>query len=77
MAGEEERWAAEIESAESHRKLLEKKVMDGYDEAMEQLKAAQQQSVHKHFFLTLRSALTDMIFFVCLFLIYLILHSLP
>ncbi|XP_062409326.1 kinetochore protein NDC80 homolog [Sardina pilchardus] len=43
MAGEEERWAADIDSAESHKKLLEKKVMDGYDEAMEQLKAAQQQ----------------------------------
>ncbi|XP_028818040.1 kinetochore protein NDC80 homolog [Denticeps clupeoides] len=43
MADEEERWAAELDSAENHKKLLEKKVMDGYDEAMEQLKAAQQQ----------------------------------
>ncbi|KAL2096092.1 hypothetical protein ACEWY4_008240 [Coilia grayii] len=43
MASEEERWAAEIDSAESHKKLLEKKVMEGYDEAMEQLKAVQQQ----------------------------------
>ena len=45
MAGEEERWAAEVDSAENHKKLLEKKVMDGHDEATEQLKAAQQQSV--------------------------------
>ncbi|KAL2099905.1 hypothetical protein ACEWY4_004299 [Coilia grayii] len=43
IACEEERWAAEIDSAESHKKLLEKKVMEGYDEAMEQVKAAQQQ----------------------------------
>ncbi|XP_031429237.1 kinetochore protein NDC80 homolog [Clupea harengus] len=43
MAGEEERWAAEVDSAENHKKLLEKKVMDGHDEATEQLKAAQQQ----------------------------------
>ncbi|XP_063067249.1 kinetochore protein NDC80 homolog [Engraulis encrasicolus] len=43
MACEEERWAAEIGQAESHKKLLEKNVMEGYDEAMEQLKAAQQQ----------------------------------
>ncbi|XP_030630892.1 kinetochore protein NDC80 homolog [Chanos chanos] len=43
MAHEEEKWAAEMESAENHKRLLEKKVMDGYEEAEEQLKAAQQQ----------------------------------
>ncbi|XP_062863481.1 kinetochore protein NDC80 homolog isoform X2 [Trichomycterus rosablanca] len=43
IAHEEEKWAADVDSAESHKKLLEKKVMDGYEEAEEQLKAAQQQ----------------------------------
>ncbi|KAF5909582.1 kinetochore protein NDC80, partial [Clarias magur] len=43
MAHEEEKWAADIDSAEGHKKLLEKKVMDGHEEAEEQLKAAQQQ----------------------------------
>lgn len=43
MAHEEEKWAADVDSAESHKKLLEKKVMDGYEEAEEQLNAAQQQ----------------------------------
>lgn len=43
LAREEQEWAAEIESVESHRKLLEKKVNYGYDEAVQQLKAAQQQ----------------------------------
>lgn len=42
MAHEEEKWAADVDSAESHKKLLEKKVMDGHEEAEEQLKAAQQ-----------------------------------
>lgn len=34
-----------MESVENHRKLLEKKVTYGYDEAVQQLKAAQQQWV--------------------------------
>lgn len=32
-----------MESVENHRKLLEKKVNYGYDESVQQLKAAQQQ----------------------------------
>ncbi|XP_028270282.1 kinetochore protein NDC80 homolog [Parambassis ranga] len=43
LAREEQEWAAEMESAENHRKLLEKKVNCGYGEAVQQLKAAQQQ----------------------------------
>ncbi|KAM4616789.1 kinetochore protein NDC80 homolog [Polymixia lowei] len=43
LAREEQKWAAEVESMENHRKLLEKKVTHGYDEAVQQLKAAQQQ----------------------------------
>ncbi|KAM4616164.1 kinetochore protein NDC80 homolog [Polymixia lowei] len=43
LAREEQKWAAEVESMENHRKLLEKKVTYGYDEAVQQLKAAQQQ----------------------------------
>ncbi|XP_004072297.3 kinetochore protein NDC80 homolog [Oryzias latipes] len=43
LAREEQEWAAEMESVENHRKLLQKKVNFGYDEAVQQLKAAQQQ----------------------------------
>ncbi|GAA6109216.1 kinetochore protein NDC80 homolog isoform X1 [Tachysurus ichikawai] len=43
MALDEEKWSADVDSAESHKKLLEKKVMDGHEVAEEQLKAAQQQ----------------------------------
>ncbi|XP_054874134.1 kinetochore protein NDC80 homolog isoform X2 [Amphiprion ocellaris] len=43
IAREEQEWAAEMESVENHRKLLEKRVNDGYDEAVQQLKAAQQE----------------------------------
>ncbi|XP_043967122.1 kinetochore protein NDC80 homolog [Gambusia affinis] len=43
LAREEQDWAAEMESAENHLKLLEKKVNDGYDEAVQELKGAQQQ----------------------------------
>ncbi|XP_072243926.1 kinetochore protein NDC80 homolog [Leuresthes tenuis] len=43
LAREEQEWAAEMESVENHRKILEKKVNYGYDEAVQQLKAAQQQ----------------------------------
>uniref|UniRef100_A0A8C5H921 Kinetochore protein NDC80 n=1 Tax=Gouania willdenowi TaxID=441366 RepID=A0A8C5H921_GOUWI len=43
LAREEQDWAEEMESADNHRKLLEKKVNFGYDEAVQQLKAAQQQ----------------------------------
>ncbi|XP_038558626.1 kinetochore protein NDC80 homolog [Micropterus salmoides] len=43
QAREEQHWAEEMESVENHRKVLEKKVNYGYDEAMQQLKAAQQQ----------------------------------
>ncbi|KAL6477556.1 hypothetical protein MHYP_G00133910 [Metynnis hypsauchen] len=43
MAQEEEKWAADVDSVERNKKLLEKKVMDGYEDAEEQLKAAQQQ----------------------------------
>uniref|UniRef100_A0A3Q0R9T2 Kinetochore protein NDC80 n=1 Tax=Amphilophus citrinellus TaxID=61819 RepID=A0A3Q0R9T2_AMPCI len=43
LAREEQEWAAEMESVENHCKLLEKKVNYGYDEAVQQLKVAQQQ----------------------------------
>ncbi|XP_071369587.1 kinetochore protein NDC80 homolog [Centroberyx affinis] len=43
LAREEQKWAAEVESVENHQKLLEKKVNHGYDDAVQQLKAAQQQ----------------------------------
>ncbi|XP_020496485.1 kinetochore protein NDC80 homolog [Labrus bergylta] len=43
LAREEQEWAEEMESVENHRKLLEKKVTIGYDESVQQLKAAQQQ----------------------------------
>lgn len=43
MAHEEDKWAADVDSAERNKRLLEKKVMDGYEDAKEQLKAAQQQ----------------------------------
>ncbi|XP_034026322.1 kinetochore protein NDC80 homolog [Thalassophryne amazonica] len=43
LAREEQEWAAEMESVENHRTLLQKKVNYGYDEAVQQLKAAQQQ----------------------------------
>ncbi|CAB1423580.1 unnamed protein product [Pleuronectes platessa] len=43
LAREEQDWAAEMESMDNHRKLLEKKVNYGYDESVQQLKAAQQQ----------------------------------
>ncbi|CAB1337958.1 unnamed protein product [Coregonus sp. 'balchen'] len=42
-AGEDQKFAAEMEDAENHRKLLEKKVTLGYDDAVEELKAAKQQ----------------------------------
>lgn len=45
LAREEQDWAEEMESVENHRKLLEKKVNYGYDEAVQQLKTAQQQWV--------------------------------
>lgn len=45
MAQEEEKWKAEVDSAETHKKRLEKKVMQGCEEAEEELKAAQQQYV--------------------------------
>uniref|UniRef100_A0A1A8PPY8 Kinetochore protein NDC80 n=1 Tax=Nothobranchius rachovii TaxID=451742 RepID=A0A1A8PPY8_9TELE len=43
LAREEQEWEAEIENVENHRKLLEEKVRFGYDEAVQQLKAVQQQ----------------------------------
>uniref|UniRef100_A0A8C9Z888 Kinetochore protein NDC80 n=1 Tax=Sander lucioperca TaxID=283035 RepID=A0A8C9Z888_SANLU len=43
LAQEEQEWLAEKESMENHCKLLEKKVNFGYDESVQQLKAAQQQ----------------------------------
>nr|XP_054587491.1 kinetochore protein NDC80 homolog isoform X2 [Nothobranchius furzeri] len=43
LAREEQEWGAEIENIENHRKLLEEKVKFGYDEAVQQLKAIQQQ----------------------------------
>ncbi|XP_054630805.1 kinetochore protein NDC80 homolog [Dunckerocampus dactyliophorus] len=43
LAREEQGWAAEVEAAENHCKLLEKKVNCGYDEAVQQQKVAQQQ----------------------------------
>ncbi|KAJ3603968.1 hypothetical protein NHX12_028709 [Muraenolepis orangiensis] len=43
LAKEEQKWEVELESVENHRKRLEKNVNHGYDEAVQQLKAAQQQ----------------------------------
>ncbi|XP_065113830.2 kinetochore protein NDC80 homolog [Paramisgurnus dabryanus] len=43
MAQEEEKWKAELDSAETYKKRLEKKVMQGCEKAEEELKAAQQQ----------------------------------
>lgn len=43
MAQEDEKWAAEVDSAENHKKRLEEKVMQGYEQAEEELKAAQQK----------------------------------
>ncbi|XP_034548550.1 kinetochore protein NDC80 homolog isoform X2 [Notolabrus celidotus] len=43
LAREEQDWAEEVDSVENHRKLLEKKVNIGYEEAVQQLKTAQQQ----------------------------------
>ncbi|XP_015229765.1 PREDICTED: kinetochore protein NDC80 homolog [Cyprinodon variegatus] len=43
LAREEQEWEAEIESMENHYKLLEKKINYGYDDAVQQLKATQQQ----------------------------------
>lgn len=43
MEREQQDWADEMESMDKHRSLLEKKVNHGYDDAMQQLKAAQQQ----------------------------------
>ncbi len=48
MAQEEEKWAAEVDSAETHKKRLEKNVKQGYEEAEEELKAAQQQWASEH-----------------------------
>ncbi|KAJ8414454.1 hypothetical protein AAFF_G00053240 [Aldrovandia affinis] len=42
-AREEDKWATALESMENHKKLLEKRVTEGYDHAVEQLKAVQQQ----------------------------------
>ncbi|XP_033947050.1 kinetochore protein NDC80 homolog [Pseudochaenichthys georgianus] len=42
-AQEEQDWATEMETVENHRDILKKKVTYGYDEAVLQLKAAQQQ----------------------------------
>ncbi|KAF3851146.1 hypothetical protein F7725_012918 [Dissostichus mawsoni] len=43
LAQEEQDWATEMETVENHRNILNKKVMYGYDEAVQQQKAAQQQ----------------------------------
>lgn len=43
MAQEEEKWAAEVDSAENHKKRLEVKVTQGCEQAEEELKAAQKQ----------------------------------
>lgn len=43
MAQEDEKWAAEVDSAETHKKRLEKNVTQGCEEAEEECKAAQQQ----------------------------------
>ncbi|XP_026178382.1 kinetochore protein NDC80 homolog [Mastacembelus armatus] len=43
LARQEQEWAKEVESVENHHKLLEQKVNHGYDEAVQKLKAAQQQ----------------------------------
>ncbi|KAM9810614.1 kinetochore protein NDC80 homolog [Neosynchiropus ocellatus] len=43
LAIAEKEWEAEIESVQNHRKILEKKVTFGYDQAVQQLKATQQQ----------------------------------
>lgn len=43
LVQEEQDWAAEVESAENHVTVLQKMVNSGYYEAVQQLKAAQQQ----------------------------------
>uniref|UniRef100_A0A1A7XFQ4 Kinetochore protein NDC80 n=2 Tax=Iconisemion striatum TaxID=60296 RepID=A0A1A7XFQ4_9TELE len=43
LGREEQEWEAEIENVENHRKLLEEKINVGYDEAVQELNAAQQQ----------------------------------
>lgn len=40
---EEQDWAVEVESMDNHLNILEKKVNCGYDESVQELKAAQQQ----------------------------------
>ncbi|XP_005722444.1 kinetochore protein NDC80 homolog [Pundamilia nyererei] len=50
LAREEQEWAAEMESVENHRKLLEKKVNYGYDESVQQLKAAQQHNIYAAYY---------------------------
>ncbi|XP_061088120.1 kinetochore protein NDC80 homolog isoform X1 [Conger conger] len=42
-AREEKKWSTDLESMENHKRLLEKRVTEGYDNAVEQLKAVQQQ----------------------------------
>ncbi|XP_062310031.1 kinetochore protein NDC80 homolog [Osmerus eperlanus] len=43
LARDEQKWAAEMESVDNHKKLLEKNITQGYEESVEQLKAARQQ----------------------------------
>lgn len=56
-----------MESVENHRKLLEKKVNHGYDEAVQQLKAAQQQwvTVINHIFPVILQQLDGLIHEPC------------
>ncbi|XP_035276678.1 kinetochore protein NDC80 homolog [Anguilla rostrata] len=42
-ARDEEKWAKDLESMENNKRLLEKRVTEGYDNAVKELKAVQQQ----------------------------------
>ena len=55
MALEEQKWATEKDSIENHQKLLEDKVTHGYDDAMQKLKATQQQLVFFSLCLSLKN----------------------
>lgn len=61
MAQEEEKWSAEVDSAETHKKRLEKNVMQGCEEAEEELKAAQQQWAPFFHFILLNTSAVHLI----------------
>lgn len=71
MAQEDDKWAAEVDSAETHKKLFEKNVMQGIEEAEEEVKAAQQQwaSLFHCFVLFLLFCSLFISFFTCMWMI--------